>query len=268
MIEFLIEPLTYEFMRTALATAVVVGLTASTLSVFVVLRGWSLLGDAISHSVLPGLAFSAAFNLPLTLGGAVAGVVASLLVALVESRSRVRNDTAIGIVLTGAFALGLVIISRIRPTVDVFHILFGNVLGVSPQDLLLTAALGFVVILLISLFMKEIIAFTFDPLFTYVVGLPTNLIHYSLMIMMSLTIIAALQTVGIVLVISLLVAPGATAQLFARTLGQMLLVSLTVGVFSSVAGLYLSYYFAVSSGGAIALTATLVFFSAMMLKRR
>ncbi|MEM0442871.1 MAG: metal ABC transporter permease [Candidatus Caldarchaeum sp.] len=268
LIETLLEPLSYGFMRLALITAVVVGLTASTLSVFVVLRGWSLLGDAISHSVLPGLALSAAFNLPLTVGGAVAGVVASVLIGFVESRTRVRNDTAIGIVLTGAFALGLVIISRLRPTVDVFHILFGNVLGVSAEDLVITTAIGFLVILLVSLFMKEIVSFTFDPMFTHVVGLPSALIQYSLMIMMSLTVIAALQTVGIILVISLLVAPGATAQLYARNLGQMIAISLAVGVFSSVAGLFVSYYFAVSSGGTIALTATLIFFTALALKRR
>ncbi len=124
LIEYILEPLSYDFMRVALITSVTVGVVASTLSSFIVLRGWSLLGDAISHSVLPGLAVAALLNMPLTLGGAAAGIASSVLIGFVESRARVRNDTAIGIVLTGAFALGLVIISRARPTVDIFHVLF------------------------------------------------------------------------------------------------------------------------------------------------
>ncbi|MEM4281760.1 MAG: metal ABC transporter permease [Candidatus Caldarchaeum sp.] len=266
LIQYLTEPLSYEFMRVALATSITVGLVASTLSTFIVLRGWSLLGDAVSHSVLPGLAVAAALNLPLTLGGAAAGVAASVLIGFVESRAKVRNDTAIGIVLTGAFALGLVILSRVRPTLDIFHVLFGNVLGVSPQELIITAVLGFIVIAILSLFMKEIISFTFDPTFTLVVGLPSKLIHYSLMIMISLTVISALQTAGIILIIALLVTPGATAQLFARTIGQMITISILVGVVSSVIGLYLSFYLAVSSGGTIALAATLIFFTALLIK--
>ncbi|MEM2225423.1 MAG: metal ABC transporter permease [Candidatus Caldarchaeum sp.] len=266
LIQYLLEPLSYGFMKVALVASVTVAVVASTLSTFIVLRGWSLLGDAVSHSVLPGLAVAAALNLPFTLGGAVAGVASSVLIGFIESRARVRNDTAIGIVLTGAFALGLVILSRVRPTVDIFHVLFGNVLGVSIQDLVITAALGFIVIATLSLFMKEIISFTFDPTFTYVVGLPSRLIHYTMMIMISLTVISAFQTVGIILVISLLVTPGATAQLFARTIGQMILISVVVGVTCSVIGLYLSFYLAVSSGGTIALAATLIFFTALLVK--
>jgi ABC-type Mn2+/Zn2+ transport system permease subunit len=267
LIDLLLEPLSYGFMRLALITSITVGVVASVLSAIIVVRGWSLLGDAISHAVLPGVAVAVALNIPFIVGGMAAGLTAALLIGFVESRARVRNDTAIGIVLTGAFALGLVIISRVRPTVDIFHILFGNVLGVSPQSMMVSAAIGAAVLITLALFMKEVIAFTFDPVFSYVAGLPTTLIHYSLMAAMSLTIISALETVGIILIVSLLVTPGATAQLFARNMSEMIFLSTLVGVTSSIAGLYLSFYLAVSSGGTIALIVTLIFFTALTAKK-
>ncbi|MCS7138276.1 MAG: metal ABC transporter permease [Candidatus Caldarchaeum sp.] len=261
MTELLLEPFRYQFMQMALLTAVTVGFVASTLSVIVVLRGWSLLGDAISHSVLPGLAAAAALNMPLTIGGAAAGITASLLIGIIESKTRVRNDTAIGIVLTGTFALGLVIISKFRPTVDIFHILFGNVLAVSYEDFITTALLSAVVVAFLAAFLKEIVSYTFDPIFTYVAGLPSTFLHLALMVMISLAVLSALQTVGIILVVALLITPGATAQLIAKNLAQMLFISIAVGIVSAVVGLYLSFYLAVSSGGTIALTVTALFFA-------
>jgi manganese/iron transport system permease protein len=266
LINTLLDPLQYEFMRMALLTAVTVGITSSVLSSFIILRGWSLLGDAISHSVLPGIAISIALGMPVFWGALLTGVASSALIGLVESKSRVRNDTAIGIVFTGAFALGLVIISRIRPSVDVFHILFGNVLGVGYQDLLLTALSGGAVLTAVGLGFKEIVAYSFDPTFARVIGLRTGLIHYSLMVLLSLAIVAALQTAGIILVISLLVTPGATAQLVAKTMGGMVALSMLTGLASVVLGIYLSYYLSVSSGGAIALIATLIFFTTLVAK--
>lgn len=266
MIEILQDPLQYEFMRLALVTAIVVGVMCSVLSSFIVLRGWSLLGDAISHSVLPGIAVALTFGFPFFWGALFTGVASSALIGLVESKSRVRNDTAIGIVFTGAFALGLVIISKTRPAIDIFHVLFGNVLGVTFQDLLVTAISGSVILVAIGLGLKEIVTYTFDPTFSRVIGLPIRLIHYSLMVLLSLAIVAALQTAGIILVISLLVTPGATAQLLAKTIERTILVSLVVGIASVTVGLYLSYYLAVSSGGAIALVATVVFFAAFLYK--
>jgi ABC-type Mn2+/Zn2+ transport system permease subunit len=265
--EFFLEPLTYRFMQSAFITSIAVGILASTLSVVIVLRGWALLGDAISHAVLPGLAAAAVFNIPLTLGGALAGVVSSLAIGFIEQKTRVRNDTAIGIVLTGAFALGLVAISKLRPTLDVFHILFGNVLAVSTEELQLTAAVAAVVLLFFGLFLKEIVAYTFDPVFASVVGLPSNILHHTLMVMISLAVIASLQTVGIILVVALLITPGATAQLLAKNLPQMFIISIAVGITSAIIGLYLSFYLAASSGGTIALTATTIFFAAFVAKR-
>lgn len=265
--DLLLQPFGYDFMRMAFLTAVTVGVVASTLSVIIVLKGWSLLGDAISHSVLPGLAAAAALNLPLTLGGAAAGITASLLIGIVESKTRVRNDTAIGIILTGTFALGLVIISKYRPAVDIFHILFGNVLAVSYEDFVTAVVFSATIIVFFAVFLKEIVSYTFDPVFAYVVGLPTNLIHLLLMVAISLAVISALQTVGIILVVALLITPGATAQLIAKNLIQMFFVSILVGVASAVVGLYLSFYFAVSSGGTIALTATGFFFATFIAKR-
>lgn len=266
MIEALIDPFRFTFMQMALVTAIIVGIVTSVLSCFVVLRGWSLLGDAISHAVLPGLALAVAFDIPFAVGALASGIGSSLLIGYTEMKARVRNDTAIGIVLTGAFALGLVILSRLRPTVDVFHVLFGNVLGVTYGDLLFTTLSSALVLAVTSLFIKEIITYTFDPIYARVIGLPTTLIHYMLMGLLSLTIVASIQTVGIILVVSLLITPGATAQMFARDMFQMVYISLTIGLSSVIVGLYISYYLAVSSGGAIALVATATFFSAMLLK--
>ncbi len=264
MLDLLAEPLSYEFMRVALITTLLVAVTCCVLSSFVVLRGWSLLGDAISHSVLPGIAIALILDFPYFIGAILAGVGSSVLIGLVESRARIRNDTAIGVVMTGAFSAGLVIISTIRPTVDIFHLLFGNPMSISIQDLYLAAAVGGVALLLIGSILKEIVAYTFDPVFSKVVGVRTTVIHYILMILLSLSIVSALSTVGIILVVCLLVTPGATAQLVARNFTEMLAISVAVGVTSVVAGLYLSYYISISSGGAIAAVATLAFFVVMI----
>ncbi len=267
----LAEPMGYEFMRIALATSITVAVTCSILSSFVVLRGWALLGDAISHSVLPGIAIALVLEIPYVVGALIAGVGSSALIGLVESRARIRNDTAIGVVMTGAFATGLILLSWMRPTVDVFHVLFGNPIGVSLNDMLLSAAIGGLVVLSVGMLLKEIVAYTFDPIFSRVIGIPTTLLHYVLMILLSLAIVSALNTVGIILVITLLVTPGATAQIISRNITQMIGVSMLVGVSSAIIGLYLSYYFSISSGGAIAGVATAIFFSVLvvkMLKRR
>jgi len=260
------EPLSYEFMRVALVTSIIVALTCSLLSPFVVLRGWSLLGDAISHSVLPGVALAVALNIPYLVGALVTGIGSSALIGLVETRTRVRNDTAIGVVMTGTFAAGLVILSWLRPAVDVFHVLFGNPIGVSEGDMVVSAAVGGLVALVIAMLFKEVVAYTFDPVFSVVAGIPTTSLHYLLMILLSLTIVSALQTVGIILVVSLLVAPGATAQVVSKNITQMLAVSLAVGLASAVLGLYLSYYLAISSGGSVATASTAAFFSAICIR--
>jgi ABC-type Mn2+/Zn2+ transport system permease subunit len=264
LIDLLTEPLSYEFMRASLITTLIVAVTCSVLSSFVVLRGWALLGDAISHSVLPGIAIALALDFPYFIGALLAGVGSSVLIGLVESKARVRNDTAIGVVMTGAFSAGLVIISTIRPTVDIFHLLFGNPMSISVQDFYLAAAVGAVTLLLVGSILKEIVAYTFDPVFSKVVGVRTSLIHYILMILLSLAIVSALSTVGIILAVTLLVTPGATAQLVAKNITGMLSVSVAVGAASVVSGLYLSYYLSISSGGAIAAMATLIFFTTMI----
>ncbi|MEM0381054.1 MAG: metal ABC transporter permease [Nitrososphaerota archaeon] len=266
MFELLAEPMGYEFMRVALLTSVIVAVTCSVLSSFVVLRGWSLLGDAVSHSVLPGIAIALALNIPYLVGALLAGVGSSALIGLVESRARIRNDTAIGVVMTGAFATGLILLSWMRPAMDVFHVLFGNPLGVSPSDMLLSAAIGSLVVFTVALLLKEIVAYTFDPIFSKVIGVPTTILHYTLMILLSLAIVSALNTVGIILVITLLVTPGATAQIVSRNIAQMLGMSILIGAVSAVTGLYLSYYLSISSGGAIAGVATLIFFGVLLVK--
>ncbi|MCS7145157.1 MAG: metal ABC transporter permease [Nitrososphaerota archaeon] len=266
MLDILAEPLSYEFMRIALVTSMTVAVTCSILSSFVVLRGWSLLGDAVSHSILPGIAIALALEIPYLVGALLAGIGSSALIGLVESRARIRNDTAIGVVMTGAFAFGLILLSWMRPAIDVFHVLFGNPIGVSFTDMTLSAIIGGAIVLIVALLLKEIVAYTFDPVFSKVIGIPTAALHYLLMILLSLAIVSALNTVGIILVITLLVTPGATAQVLSRNMTQMLTISMLVGVSSAVVGLYLSYYLSISSGGAIAGVATVIFFTALGLK--
>lgn len=266
MLELLAEPMGYEFMRVALATSIIVAVTCSILSSFVVLRGWALLGDAVSHSVLPGIAIALALDIPYVVGALLAGVGSSALIGLVESRARIRNDTAIGVVMTGAFATGLILLSWMRPAVDVFHVLFGNPIGVSSNDMFLSAVIGGLVVLTVAMLLKEIVAYTFDPIFSKVIGIPTTLLHYVLMILLSLAIVSALNTVGIILVITLLVTPGATAQIISRNITQMVGASILIAVSSAIVGLYLSYYLSISSGGAIAGVATAIFFGVLVTK--
>jgi manganese transport system permease protein len=265
-LDLVLDPLQYAFMQRALLAAVLVGLVCGVLGCFIVLRRMALIGDALAHAVLPGaaIAFMLGAN-DFFFGAAVAGVITAVLIGWVTANSRVKEDAAIGVVFTGAFALGIVLITLIQSrSVDLFHMLFGNVLGVDDRHLWITAAIAAGVLLTVALLYKELLLHAFDPIMAAALGLPISGLHYLVMLLLSLTVVASLQTVGLVLVVAMLITPASTAYLLTDRFSRMLGISAAVGVFSAIAGLYASYYWNVSSGASIVLVATALFFLALL----
>jgi len=267
--DLFVTPMQYAFMQRALVAALLVGTICAVLSCFLLVKRWALLGDAISHAVLPGVAFAYLLNLPFFFGAVVTGVLTALGISAVERHTRIKEDSAMGILFTGAFALGFVLISRIRSrAVDLFHILFGNVLGVSDADLLLTAITGAAVLAVVLLLYKELVLWTFDPMAAAAMGLPVGGLHYTLMLLLSVAIVASLQTVGIVLVVAMLITPGAVAYLLVDRMSRMIPLAVGVGIISALSGLYLSYHLNVASGPTMVLVATALFLLTMLLGPR
>ena len=264
----LVEPVvSYGFMRAGLLAAVVVGLSASVLSCLLVVRSQALLGDAISHAVLLGVAlgYLVAEAAGVFVGALVVAVGTGVLITFIERNSPVKLDAVMGICFTATFALGLAIISVADPRgIDLFHVLFGNVLGVSTEDLVLTAVAGGLVLVALVVLFRPLHLWSFDPVMAQAVGLPVGLLQYVFTGLLSATIVASLQAVGLVLVVAMLITPGATALLLARRLSTMMATAAAVGVVAAVGGLYGSYHLDVASGPAIVLTATLLFALALV----
>ena len=257
---FLAEPLQHAFMRNAFAAIVLVGLICGAMGVFVTLRGLAFMGDAIAHAVFPGVVISYVLGGSYLVGAIVAATIVSLAIGFVTQSGLLRNDTAIGVFFVGAFALGVAIISTQRSYArDVANLLFGSILGVSGNDLLLTGAVGGGVLLALWLLRREIVTISFDRAFARAQGLNLWVWDQIFLILLSLTIVISLQTVGNVLVLAMLVTPAATARLLTVRLGAMIAVSSLVGAVSGVAGLYVSYYRGISSGASIVLVATAIF---------
>jgi ABC-type Mn2+/Zn2+ transport system permease subunit/Mn-dependent DtxR family transcriptional regulator len=259
LLALLLEPLQYTFMQQGLVGAVLVGAVCAVMGSFLLVKRWALLGDAISHAVLPGVAIAFLLGLPLLVGALTTGLLTALGIGFVERHTRLKQDAAMGLLFVSAFALGLAIISRIRSPVDLFHVLFGNVLAVSRQDLALTATAGLAVIATILFLYKELLTWAFDPIMAESVGLPVRALHYIMLLLTSLTIVASLQAVGIVLVIAMLIAPPATALLLTDRFHRLVPLAAGIGVFAAVAGLYLSYFLDVASGATMVLVSTLFF---------
>ncbi|MBP1039896.1 metal ABC transporter permease [Vagococcus sp. BWB3-3] len=254
----------YEFLQNALITCIVVGLISGVIGSFIVLRGMSLMGDAISHAVLPGVAISYMVGANFIIGASVFGIMAALLIGFVTQKSKLKSDTAIGIVFSSFFALGIILISLAKSSTDLYHILFGNVLAVRQSDILITAIVAVVVFVFVLLFFKELLVSSFDPTMAQAYGLNVDLIHYSLMFGLTLVAVTALQTIGTVLVVALLVTPAATAFLLTNKLSRMIVISASLSTLSSVIGLFFSYTFNVASGAAIVLTAAVFFILAFV----
>jgi len=270
--EVLVDPLLrYGFMRYGLAVAAIVGVTSAVLSCLLVVRRQALMGDAVAHAVLLGVAVGwvAAGHVGIFWGALIVGVLTGVAITFVERNSRVKLDAAMGIAFTFTFALGLAIISLLRPRgIDLFHVLLGNVLGVGPVDLALTAASGLLVIGVVVVLFKEFQLWSFDPVMAQASGLPVGALHYVFTALLSATIVAALQAVGLVLVIAMLITPGATAYLLADRLRSMMLIAAVIGLVSSVGGLYGSFYLDVASGPAIVIVASLVFVAVFLFAPR
>jgi manganese/iron transport system permease protein len=259
-----LQPFSYDFMLRGLVASVIVGVVCAVVGVYVVLRGMAFFGDALAHAVLPGVALgyllSGGSRGTLFWWALGAAVLVALAVGRISKHAEIREDTAIGILFASMFALGIALISTVRNySVDLSHFLFGNVLGVSTRDLVLTSVFGGVVLLTIFLFYKEFLVLSFDPVLAATLRLPSVLLNNILFVLMALTVSVAMQTVGVALMVAMLVTPAATASLLTRRLWQGMLVSAAIGAFSAVTGLYLSYYFNIVSGSAIVLTATAIF---------
>lgn len=262
--DWLVEPLQYGFLVQAIWVSAFVGVVCAVLSCYVTLKGWSLMGDAISHAVVPGVVVAYALNIPFAIGAFLFGFGATVAIGYVKSKTRLKEDAVIGVVFTGFFAFGLVLVTKIPSNIDLFHILFGNVLGISQQDIIQTLIAGTLTLVVILLRRKDLLLFCFDPNHAKAIGLNTQIMYYTLLSVLALTIVTALQTAGIILVISLLVTPGSIAYLLSDRFDHMLGIAMASSVFSCVAGTYLSYHFDVSTGGAIVVLLTLLFVGVMV----
>ncbi len=269
MFNWLIEPLTYTFMQRALLASILVGVTCAVVGCYVVLRSMAFLGDALAHAILPGVAIAFLVQGNLLLGAIVAAVLVALAIGFFSRQGVVREDTAIGILFAAALALGVAIISTLKTyAVDLNHILFGNVLGVGLGDLALTAALAAVVLSAIVIFYKEFLVTSFDPVLATTLRLPLQALRNGMLVLIALTVVVSMQTVGVGLVAAMLVTPAAAAQLLTRRLPAMMLTAAAIGAISSVAGLYVSYYANIASGASIVLAASTIFLIVYLLGPR
>jgi manganese transport system permease protein len=261
IIEFLTAPLEYAFMMKAVIVAVVVGVTCAILSCFLILKGWSLLGDAISHAVLPGVVLAYMIGIPFGLGAFIFAMISVVLIGYIKSNSKIKEDAVMGIVFTTLFALGLMLISKIVSSVDLTHVLFGELLGISDGSAWYTAIILGTVSAIVLIFRRVFMVFTFDPTHAQSVGLPITFIHYAFLVLLAITITGSIQTVGIILVIAMLITPGSTAFLLTKHFPTMLQIAVFVSVASSLIGAYASYYFDVTTGGTIVFAQGLMFMS-------
>lgn len=265
---WLLEPLTHAFMVKALLVSALVGGVCGLLSCYMTLKGWALMGDAVSHAVMPGVVVAYALGLPFSLGAFVFGVGSVAAIGFVKQKSRIKEDTVIGLVFTGFFALGLVLVSKVRSNIDLTHILFGNVLGISGSDIQQTLLISSLVVALLLVFRRDLLLFCFDPTHARSIGINTGLLHYMLLSVLSLTAVAGLQTVGVILVVAMLVTPGATAYLLTDRFDRMTLLAVASSVLSSLIGVYVSYWSDSSTAGCIVLAQTALFLLAFLLAPR
>ena len=255
---------TYEFLQKALFTSVIVGIIAGAIGSFIILRGMSLMGDAISHAVLPGVALSYMWGINYFYGAVAFGLMTAFGIGFITQNSRIKNDTSIGIVFSAFFAVGIILIGKANTSTDLTSILFGNVLAVRDADMWMTLGIGAFVLLIIALFYKEFLVSTFDPTLAASYGLSNKMIHYVLMVLLTLVTVASLRTVGVILVVAMLITPAATAYLLTNRLFYMICISSVLGAVSAVVGLYISFVYNWPSGAAIVLVTTAFFVLALL----
>ncbi|HFH7410422.1 TPA: metal ABC transporter permease subunit [Streptococcus agalactiae] len=256
--------LTYHFLQNAFITAIVIGIVAGAVGCFIILRSMSLMGDAISHAVLPGVAISFILGINFFIGAIVFGLLSSIIITYIKENSVIKGDTAIGITFSSFLALGIILIGLANSTTDLFHILFGNILAVQDSDKYMTIIVGLIVLTLITIFFKELLLTSFDPVLAKSMGMRVSFYHYLLMILLTLVAVTAMQSVGTILIVALLITPAATAYLYVKSLRTMLFLSSALGAVASVLGLYIGYTFNIAAGSSIVFTSTFMFLLAFL----
>ena len=258
--DWLLDPLQFSFIIRALIAAVLVGILCPILGTYVILRGMAFFGDALAHTILPGVVIAFLLGLPLAIGALIVGILTALGIGFLTEKGALKEDTAIGIIFVGMFALGIALLSASgNYTIDLAHFLFGNLLGVSTTDLWVILGLGTAVLLTVYLFYKEFLLISFDPILAATLRLPASFFRYLLLVLIAVTIVTSLQVVGITLALAMFITPAAAASLLTQRLPPMMGIAAGIGAFSSIAGLYLSFYLNIASGAAVVLVATLLF---------
>jgi len=265
---FITDPLTHDFMRKALLMSSLVAAVCGFLSSYLTLKGWALMGDAVSHSVMPGVVVAYALGLPFSLGAFIFGVGSVALIGFIKQKSRVKEDTVIGLVFTGFFALGIVLVSKIKSNIDLHSILFGSPLGISLSDVKQTIFISLLVVILLSIFRKDLMLYCFDPRHAKTVGINVLFLHYLLLTCLSLAAVVGLQSVGIILVVAMLITPGATAYLLTDKFDNMTIISVLSAIISSLIGIYISFWLDLETGGSIVLAQTFIFLFAFLFAPR
>ena len=265
VLDWVLLPMQYPFMQRALVIALITGACCAVLSCFLVLKGWSLMGDAVSHAVLPGMVLATMVGLPLAVGAFVAGLFCAVSTGWLQANSRVKSDTVMGIVFSGMFGLGLVLLTKVETDQHVMHILFGNLLGVSASDIAETIVLGGACLAFVVLRRRDLLLMSFDPVHARVVGLATGFLHYGLLTALAMTIVVSLKAVGVILVVAMLIAPGATAYLATDRFERKLVVAIAVSVFATVSGTFISFHLDAATGACIVLIQAAVFLGVLLL---
>ncbi|MCT0078354.1 metal ABC transporter permease [Lactococcus lactis] len=249
----------FHFLQNALVTAVVIGVVSGAVGCFIILRGMSLMGDAISHAVLPGVAISYILGINFFVGAIIFGLLSSIIITFIKNNSIIKGDTAIGITFSSFLALGVILIGVANSSTDLFHILFGNILAVQDIDKWLTIGVSGIVLIVIILFFKELLITSFDPLMAKAIGMKVNFYHYLLMVLLTLVSVTAMQSVGTILIVAMLITPTATAYLYTNSLRKMIILSSSLGAVSSVLGLFIGYSFNIAVGSSIVITSSIIF---------
>ena len=249
----------FHFLQNSLVTAVVIGIVSGAVGCFIILRGMSLMGDAISHAVLPGVAISYILGINFFVGAIIFGLLSSIIITFIKNNSIIKGDTAIGITFSSFLALGVILIGVANSSTDLFHILFGNILAVQDIDKWLTIGVSGIVLIVIILFFKELLITSFDPLMARAIGMKVNFYHYLLMVLLTLVSVTAMQSVGTILIVAMLITPAATAYLYTNSLRKMIILSSSLGAVSSVLGLFIGYSFNIAVGSSIVITSAIIF---------
>lgn len=264
---WVIEPLSFPFMQHALITALAVGLVCAVLSCYLVLKGWALMGDAISHAVLPGIVIAYVIGAPLFIGAFVSGLGCALLTGFIKQHSRIKEDSVMGIVFAGMFAFGLLLFAKVETDQHLNHILFGDLMGIRPQDQFQALLIAALVVLVFVFKWRDFLLYCFDASHARVAALPVSVLHYGLLSMLALTIVASIQAVGVIMVIAMLVAPGITAFILTKQFSKMLFIAITVSLVSCFFGVLISFYVDGATSACIVLLQSLIFCVVLIAKR-